>query len=274
MNSWIDCGRCHIFSHHSVSAVWLYVKMNMLRCKKIIFTYICAWCRANQNNRIPIFTRPPKFQTLPLSICLHVLCQFRHKNLSITSPSNPPEDGPGIQSYSPECLSNFPLPTFGFQGIQKKKKKKGAGNDHLHLCQPVKSNPHRQNERCQALTWRAILRAHANVCQELISAPVLQQRHGVPSCFYSLPLMRGGDVAPFSSHSPQNRPPRLVSFLAAASLPCHDTLSEKLRKVAICPGISNPNFKYKRDMIPLNLDQIPLSLQTSVTHCWRVWTLI
>lgn len=34
----------------------------------------------------------------------------------------------------------------------KKKKKKGAGNDHLHLCQPVKSNPRRQNERCQALT--------------------------------------------------------------------------------------------------------------------------
>lgn len=29
--------------------------------------------------------------TLPLSVCLHVLCQFSHKNLSITSPSTHPK---------------------------------------------------------------------------------------------------------------------------------------------------------------------------------------
>lgn len=62
--------------------------------------------------------------------------------------------GQASLSYSHECLSNFCLPTFGFHGEKgwEKKKKKGAGNDHLHLCQPVKSNPRRQNERCQALT--------------------------------------------------------------------------------------------------------------------------
>lgn len=32
--------------------------------------------------------------------------------------------GQAIQSYSHECLSNFRLPTFGFHGIKKKKKKK------------------------------------------------------------------------------------------------------------------------------------------------------
>lgn len=79
----------------------------------------------------------------------------------------------------------------------------------------------------------------------------------------------GGHTVPLLT---QNRPPSLVSFLAAVSLHCHDTLARQRCKAAICPGICHPNFKYKWDMIPLNLDQIPLSFQKSVTHRWRVWT--
>lgn len=65
---------------------------------------------------------------------------------------------------------------------------------------------------------------------------------------------------------------RVLLGSSESSLSWH--IVRKLRKVAICPGICNPNFKYKRDLIPLNLDQIPLSLQTSVTHYWRVWTAV
>lgn len=153
------------------------------------------------------------------------------------------------------------------------KLKKGAGNDHLHLCQPVKSNPHQQNEHCQAPTWRAILRTHAKVCQELISPPVLQQHHRVPSCFYSLLLMRVGARFRSPPLSPKIDP--MFCVLLGSSESCLSWhIVRKLCKVAICPGICNPNFKYKRDLIPLNLDQIPLSLQTSVTHYLRVWTLV
>ena len=135
------------------------------------------------SGRMPIFVRLPRFQTCWLWPRLFV-CMFSASSVIKMCQSHvrqpAPKTGPGIPSYSHECLSNLCLPTFGFHG---EKKKKGAGNDHLHLCQPVKSNPRRQNERCQAPTWWAILRTHAKVCQELISPPVLQRRRGVPSCF-------------------------------------------------------------------------------------------
>lgn len=70
--------------------------------------------------------------------------------------------------------------------------------------------------------------------------------------------------------SPKIDPVSLVLLGSSeSSLSWH--IVRKLCKVAICPGMLNPNFKYKWDMIPLNLDQIPLSLQRSVTHWWRVW---
>lgn len=82
---------------------------------------------------------------------------------------------------------------------------------------------------------------------------------------------RGGAALRPDSPPPKIDPEsRVLLGSSESSLSWH--IVRKLRKVAICPGICHPNLKYKRDMIPLNLDQIPLSLQTSVTHCRRVWT--
>lgn len=97
--------------------------------------------------------------------------------------------------------------------------------------------------------------------------------NGAAGChlaFYSRWQMRGGGLSapvPPPKIDPESR---VLLGSSESSLSWH--IVRKLRKVAICPGICHPNLKYKRDMIPLNLDQIPLSLQTSVTHCWRVWT--
>lgn len=152
--------------------------------QKLIFSNICSWCWANQNNRIRIFTRPPEIQTCWLGPCLFV-CMYCASSVI---------RHPVLKHWMLKQLSPANL-------WLSWKQKIGAENLHLHLCQPVKSNPYRQNKCCQALTWRAILHAHAKVCQELISLPVLQQHYGVPSCFYSLSLMRGGHSAvplPFS----------------------------------------------------------------------------
>lgn len=141
-------------------------------------------------------------------------------------------------------------------------KKRETGNDHLHLCQTVKSNSRRQNERCQALTWRATLRTHAKLCQELILLPVLQLHHGVPSCFYFFTLMRRGyDVVSLLIPT-KNRPLACVLIGGSAYFPCLDIFQKAICKVSIRPGACKQHFKYKWDMIRLNLDQIPLSLQT------------
>lgn len=53
----------------------------------------------------------------------------------------------------------FAFQPFGFRGT-----KNGARNDHLHLCQPVKPNPRRQNERCQDLTCQSVSGTHLLTC--------------------------------------------------------------------------------------------------------------
>lgn len=53
---------------------------------------------------MPVFVRLPQISdvlTLTSSICLHVLCQFSHKKVSITSPSTLPKTGPGILVLQP-----------------------------------------------------------------------------------------------------------------------------------------------------------------------------
>lgn len=168
----------------------------MLKCtvvQTLRFTSFSAWCRANRNSGILIFTRTPRVQTCWLCPCLFV-CMYSASSVikicqsQIHQPTQRWARHPVLQPWMLKQLSPANL-------WLSRTQEKGAGNDHLHLCQPVKSNPHRQNERCQTLTWRAILRTHAKVCQELISPPVLQQHHRVPSFFYSLPLMRGGHGA-------------------------------------------------------------------------------
>lgn len=147
--------------------------------------------------------------TFPLSIGLHAPCQFSHKYLSITRQSKRPKTVPWARSDSAECLSNLRLLTFS-----RHPPKNGERNNHLHLCHVVKSNPHQQNEWCQALIWRA------KVCQEIISPPVPQQRHRAPCS-----LMRGvGTRRRSPPDSPKNRP-------RVSCPPCHDTLSGSYAKL-------------------------------------------
>lgn len=208
--------------------------------------------------------------TLPLSICLHVLCQFSHKNLSITSPINPPEDGPDTQSYSPECLSNFRLPTFGFHGCKKREQE-------MIICISANLSSQTLTDKMNAVKPWHDGRFCASMPKCVKNSSTHLSFNNAMGCHLAFTRSHWWeeDTVPFP---PPRFPPkidptsRVLLGSSESSLSWH--IVRELRKVAICPGISNPNFKYKRDMIPLNLDQIPLSLQTSVTHCWRVWTLI
>lgn len=76
-----------------------------------------------------------------------------------------------------------------------------------------------------------------------------------------------GEVELFFSQFPQNRPHVSCPSWQQQGVFVVTHCQKATRKVAICPGMWNPNFKCKRDMNPLNLDQIPLSLARSVTHC-------
>lgn len=159
------------------------------------------------------------------------------------------------------------LPTFGFH----EKKKKVAGNDHLHLCQPVKSNP---SPTKWTLSSPDMTGDFAHTCQSVSGAHL-------PTCPSTTPrdaillLLALADERGTWCRSPPDSPKidtKSCVLLGSSESSLSWHIVRKQRKVAICPGICHPNFKHKQDMIPLNLDQIPLSLQTSVTHCWRVWT--
>lgn len=195
-------------------------------------------------------------------VCLFACTQSKncvnHKSVS------PPKDLLHIHPHSPWMLKQlFACQPFGFRGT-----KNGAGNDHLHLCQPVKPNPRRQNERCQDLTCQSVSGTHLPTCPS--TAP-----QGAILLLLALIDEQGRGVAPFPfPEYLKIDPVPLVSFLAAASLSLSWHIVGELQKAAICPGSCNPNLKYKRDMIPLNLEQIPLSLQISVTRRWKVWTWV
>lgn len=219
-----------------------------------------AWCRANQNSRIPISSRPPRLQTCRLCPCL-LVCMHSAISVKKLCQSQVRQSAQRSATHSPSQL--FACQPFGFRGT-----KNGAGNDHLHLCQPVKPNPRRQNEHCQDLTCQSVSGTHLLTCPS--TAP-----QGAILLLLALIDERGRGVAPFPfpEYLKIDRV-SLMSFLAAASLSLSWHIVGELQKAAICPGSCNPNLKYKRDMIPLNLEQIPLSLQISVTRRWKVWTRV
>ena len=95
------------------------------------------------SGRMPVFVRLPRFQTCWLWPRLFV-CMFSASSVIKMCQSHvrqpAPKTGPGIPSYSHECLSNLCLPTFGFHGEKKKKRCRKWSFASLPTCQ-VKPSP-------------------------------------------------------------------------------------------------------------------------------------
>lgn len=110
---------------------------------------------------------------------------------------------------------------------------------------------------------RSVWRAHLPTCPSTATAGC----HFVVA--HSGRWREGQYIPPL--HLEIEPPNCMLSFMAAVLSLLSWHAATELRWAATCTGTHHPNSKPEQYAIPLNLDQIPLSLQTSVAcRCW-VW---
>lgn len=221
------------FSYHSFRAV----NMNMLWCKNWYSSTFVLDVEPIKTMGFPFSPDLQNFKHVDFALVYLFACTLpvqswksvNHKSI------NSPKDGPDSQSYSPECLSNFRLPTFGFHGSKKKGSRKWSFAS-LPTCQ-VKPSPTKWTLSSPDMTGD-----FARTCQSVSGThlPTCPSKTPRGAILLLLALAdERGDMVPFPSQFPPKIDPmsRVLLGSSESSLSWHI-----VSKVAICPGIGNPNF--------------------------------